>query len=151
VVAHRHCFGLQLATPRNGHDHLPDVLGAVAAAAALAVQDQGLQTFRLAATLRLIQYLRCGFELQVPLDIGLQPLAAILNTDFLSVVVNASVPSAEAAGAVLALAQQRFATSAESGPMVAVSGLVILADFHASSPGYTSVARQSGRGAPKSG
>lgn len=95
----------------------------------------GVRTLRLTAAVLLIQRSRRRLEDEVPLNICLEAQTAILNADFLSVVVDQTVASAKATGAVLALADQRFTATAQQTTMVAVSGLAILADFHASSPG----------------
>jgi len=70
-------------------------------------------------------------------DIRLQALAAISNTDFLTVIKHMPMPGAEAAGAILTLSQQRFAASPQTASVVAAGGLVILANFHASRPAPT--------------
>lgn len=96
-----------------------------------------LQAIRLAASLFPVQRLRGCLELQMLFDIRLQAPAAIFNADFLAVIKHMSVTRAEAPGTILTLPQQWFAASPQTTSVVAASGLVILANFHASRPAPT--------------
>jgi len=84
--------------------------------------------------LLLIPCLGGRLEDQVLLDVGLQPLAAFFDTDFLAVLADASVSSAEAASAILALSDQWLAASADAAAMIAAGRLVVLANLHADRP-----------------
>lgn len=137
MVAHRYRLGLHLPAPRNGHNHLADVFAAVAAIAAVATQGMSCRALRFAALSLLVRLSRGSLEHEVLLDIRLQALAAIFNTDFLTVIKHMPMPGAEAAGAILTLSQQRFAASSQATSVVAAGGLVIFANFHASCPAPT--------------
>ena len=74
------------------------------------------------------------------LDIGLEALAAILDADFLSVVVDLSVASAEAASAILTLSKERFTAATETATMIAARRLAIFANLHAVRPSSSRLA-----------
>lgn len=110
---------------------------AVTAVAAVTEQGVRLGAFGLAAMLLPVERLRRRLEHQMLLDVEPQSLATLLETDLLTIVLHASVPGAEAFGAVLTLTRQRFAAAADSAAMLAARRLAILAKLHASGPSST--------------
>ncbi len=71
-----------------------------------------LPTFRFTAQRVSVAFLGCGLEHQVLGNVDAQSLAALLNADFLAIVLDLPMPTAEAFGAVLALADHRFPAAA---------------------------------------
>ena len=127
-------FTLHLTATRDGHDHLAQMILAVAAGAAVAQHGVRLPAIRLAALMIRVARSRLGLEHQVPGYVLTEPLTAIFDADLLAVILDGAVAGAEPFGAVLTLPDHRPAATAQPPAMIAARRLAILTNLHAMRP-----------------